>query len=250
MVGLSGQSPARHAALQAAWAWSRRRCPQSCTLAVHVSPVRRIPRCVLPACVTPAMHRRLSSVAVVCARPGRSGRERRAVVRKPAHRGPRGGSRTAAGQRHPAGEGAGGGAGDPGRHRGRPLGARLGPSGPAHRGAGPGRRRLGKDGTLVAALLQATSLPFLVTATQIGLSIGAIRPITAAAFVSAGLLSVVIFPPVALARLRRALTVHRQGTSSPRPGQADGRPPFAPPPNPGQDSCPAAVTGGAAGGTE
>jgi Kef-type K+ transport system membrane component KefB len=76
------------------------------------------------------------------------------------------------------------------------------------------KRRLGRDGTVVAALLHATSLPFLVTATQIGLSIGAIRPVTAAAFVSAGLLSVVIFPPVALARLRPALAVDRHGTSS------------------------------------
>ncbi|HET7486782.1 MAG TPA: cation:proton antiporter [Acidimicrobiales bacterium] len=65
------------------------------------------------------------------------------------------------------------------------------------------RRALGKDGAVTAALLQATSLPFLVTASAIGVSIGAIRPVTAAALVSAGLLSVVLFPPLALARLRR-----------------------------------------------
>lgn len=64
------------------------------------------------------------------------------------------------------------------------------------------RRVLGTDGANVAALLQATSLPFIVTATQIGTSIGAIEPVTAAALVSAGLLSVVIFPPIALGRLR------------------------------------------------
>jgi Kef-type K+ transport system membrane component KefB len=64
------------------------------------------------------------------------------------------------------------------------------------------RRTLGTDGTGVAALLQATSLPFIVTATQIGVSIGAIQPVTAASLVTAGLLSVVVFPAVALARLR------------------------------------------------
>ncbi len=64
------------------------------------------------------------------------------------------------------------------------------------------RRALGADGAIVAGLLQATSLPFIVTATGIGVGIGAIRPETAAALVSAGLLSVVVFPPLALARLR------------------------------------------------
>ena len=63
---------------------------------------------------------------------------------------------------------------------------------------------VGRDGVPVAALLQATSLPFIVTATTIGAEIGAIRPATAAALVSAGLLSVVAFPPLALARLGRA----------------------------------------------
>jgi hypothetical protein len=54
----------------------------------------------------------------------------------------------------------------------------------------------------IAGLLQATSLPFIVTAAEIGVSVGAIAPVTAAALVSAGLLSVVVFPPIALARLR------------------------------------------------
>ena len=65
------------------------------------------------------------------------------------------------------------------------------------------RRSLGKDGAVTAALLQATSLPFLVTASGIGVAVGAISAVTAAALVSAGLLSVVLFPPLALARLRR-----------------------------------------------
>lgn len=64
------------------------------------------------------------------------------------------------------------------------------------------RRVVPSGGTTTVALLQATSLPFIVTASEIGVSIGAIAPVTSAGLVSAGLLSVVLFPPVALARLR------------------------------------------------
>lgn len=60
----------------------------------------------------------------------------------------------------------------------------------------PGLRK-----TAVAALLQSTSLPFIVAATAIGIDLGAIEPGTAAAFIAAGLLSVVIFPATALALL-------------------------------------------------
>lgn len=55
---------------------------------------------------------------------------------------------------------------------------------------------------MAAGLLQATSLPFIVTATQIGLLPDKITPVTAAALVSVGLLSVIAFPPVALGLLR------------------------------------------------
>jgi len=51
-------------------------------------------------------------------------------------------------------------------------------------------------------LLQATSLPFIVAATTIGLALHAIRPANAAALVAAGLLSVIIFPIIALQLLR------------------------------------------------
>jgi Kef-type K+ transport system membrane component KefB len=53
-----------------------------------------------------------------------------------------------------------------------------------------------------AGLLQATSLPFIVAATQIGVSLSLLRRSTAAALISAGLLSVVLFPLVALALAR------------------------------------------------
>ena len=65
------------------------------------------------------------------------------------------------------------------------------------------RRRLGANGAAVAGLLQATSLPFIVTAANIGAAIDVISPVTAAALISAGLLSVLVFPPIALAQARR-----------------------------------------------
>ena len=63
---------------------------------------------------------------------------------------------------------------------------------------------VGRRPAFAAALLQATSLPFIVTATQIGVQVGVIEPVTAAALVCAGLLSVLIFPATALSLVRRA----------------------------------------------
>ena len=51
---------------------------------------------------------------------------------------------------------------------------------------------------VVAGLLPATSLPFIVTLTMIGVEVEALTAAVAAAFVGAGLLSAVIFPVVAL----------------------------------------------------
>ena len=66
------------------------------------------------------------------------------------------------------------------------------------------RRALGTAGAVAAGLLQATSLPFLVTAAQIGTVTGRLSTTTAAALVCAGLLSVLIFPAAALGLLSRA----------------------------------------------
>src|SRR5947209_5586155 len=55
---------------------------------------------------------------------------------------------------------------------------------------------------LAAALLQATSLSFLVVAGQIGVQLDLIRPAAYAALVAAGLLSVLLFPLTALTLLR------------------------------------------------
>jgi Kef-type K+ transport system membrane component KefB len=51
-------------------------------------------------------------------------------------------------------------------------------------------------------LLQATSLPFIVAATTIGLQVHAIGPANAAALVAAGLFSVILFPVISLQLLR------------------------------------------------
>ena len=60
----------------------------------------------------------------------------------------------------------------------------------------------GTRGAVAAGLLQATSLPFLVAASDIGVELGTLNPATGAALVLAGLLSVLLFPLAALALLR------------------------------------------------
>jgi hypothetical protein len=59
-------------------------------------------------------------------------------------------------------------------------------------------------GAIAAGLLQATSLPFLVTVAQIGTVTGRLSGTDAAALVCAGLLSVLVFPAVALGVLGRS----------------------------------------------
>jgi Kef-type K+ transport system membrane component KefB len=64
------------------------------------------------------------------------------------------------------------------------------------------RPMVGDRRSLAAGLLQATSLPFIVTATGIGTELGILSPAIGAAMVVAGLLSVVLFPLGALTLLR------------------------------------------------
>lgn len=59
--------------------------------------------------------------------------------------------------------------------------------------------RLGRRDAVAAGLLQATSLPFIVAATQIGTLTGRMSAMTATGLVCAGLISVMVFPAVALA---------------------------------------------------
>ncbi len=65
------------------------------------------------------------------------------------------------------------------------------------------RPLVGSRRSVVAGLLQATSLTFIVAATQIGMQLGLITKATGAALIGAGLLSVLIFPLLALTLLRR-----------------------------------------------
>jgi Kef-type K+ transport system membrane component KefB len=65
------------------------------------------------------------------------------------------------------------------------------------------RRLVDSRRTAVAGVLQATSLPFIVAATAIGLELGLIDAAESAALIGAGLLSVLIFPVTGLALLRR-----------------------------------------------
>ena len=74
------------------------------------------------------------------------------------------------------------------------------------------RGRLG-----VSALLQATSLPFIVAATAIGTQIGVISSANAAALVAAGLMSVVLFPAAALTLLKRDLEKRAAMDAAPVP---------------------------------
>ncbi len=68
-------------------------------------------------------------------------------------------------------------------------------------------RRLGRAGSVAAGLLQATSLPFIVAATQIGTLTGRMNTDTATGLVCAGLVSVLLFPALAV-----ALTVEEEPT--------------------------------------
>jgi hypothetical protein len=52
-----------------------------------------------------------------------------------------------------------------------------------------------------AAFLQATSLPFIVAAAEIGLALDVLSEGTAAATIAAGLVSVVVFPIAAVSLL-------------------------------------------------
>ena len=65
------------------------------------------------------------------------------------------------------------------------------------------RPRVGNRRFVVAGLLQSVSLPFIVAASQIGMELGLLSRTTGAALITAGLLSVVLFPILALTLLRR-----------------------------------------------
>jgi Kef-type K+ transport system membrane component KefB len=63
-------------------------------------------------------------------------------------------------------------------------------------------RTVGSRRAIVAGFLQATSLPFIAAAAQIGMQIHVITSANGAALIAAGLLSVLIFPVCAMTILR------------------------------------------------
>jgi Kef-type K+ transport system membrane component KefB len=71
-------------------------------------------------------------------------------------------------------------------------------------------RRLGRLRSVIAGVLQSTTLPFVVAATEMGLGLGVVSRASAAALVTAALFSVVISPTVASALLRRISGDERQ----------------------------------------
>jgi Kef-type K+ transport system membrane component KefB len=73
------------------------------------------------------------------------------------------------------------------------------------------RRDLTRAELVPSALLQATSLSFIVVATQIGVELGELKPINAASLVAAGMLSVLFFPAIALRLLDRTVPRSERG---------------------------------------
>ena len=78
-------------------------------------------------------------------------------------------------------------------------------------------RAVGRTHAWAAGFMQATSLTFIVVATVIGVQTGHQRPSTATALVVAGLLSVVIYPPLALRLLHSAAPVRCPVLNPPNP---------------------------------
>ncbi len=83
-------------------------------------------------------------------------------------------------------------------------------------------RAFGRTNAWAAGFMQATSLTFIVVATVIGVQTGHQKPSTATALVVAGLLSVVIYPPLALRLLLSAAA--RPGPPEPDSAQSVQRP--------------------------
>jgi Kef-type K+ transport system membrane component KefB len=64
------------------------------------------------------------------------------------------------------------------------------------------RRLLDARHTMIAGLMQATSLPFIVAAVAIGEDLDLVDPAEGAALIGAGLLSVLLFPVIGLGLLK------------------------------------------------
>jgi Kef-type K+ transport system membrane component KefB len=94
-------------------------------------------------------------------------------------------------------------------------------------------RRYSRRHAAVAGLMQATSLTFVIVATQIGTATGQITQTTSAALLAAGLLSAALFPAAALKLLAAGApdaqphTAQNGGTTPTRALEAEPRRPAA-----------------------
>jgi Kef-type K+ transport system membrane component KefB len=79
------------------------------------------------------------------------------------------------------------------------------------------RRVLDGRRVVVAGLMQATSLPFIVAATAIGLELGLVDPAESAALIGAGLLSVLILSAPRVDAVARRRAGWRAGRAAPMP---------------------------------
>jgi Kef-type K+ transport system membrane component KefB len=79
-------------------------------------------------------------------------------------------------------------------------------------------RAIGRDRAVIAGVLQATSLPFIVAATTIGVSMHLMGSAEQSALIAAGLLSVLLFPLTGLTLLKRGgapMTADAEPTPAP-----------------------------------
>ena len=77
-------------------------------------------------------------------------------------------------------------------------------------------RSIGRRHVAAGGLLQATTLTFVIVATEIGLETGKLTPDTAAALVAAGLLSAALFPAGASRLLAPRKQAEGRGRTEPR----------------------------------
>ena len=76
------------------------------------------------------------------------------------------------------------------------------------------RHELSLRELLGAAVLQATSLPFLLTVAQVGVQMRLFERTTAAALIAAGVVSVLLFPPLSRRLLTRPTETEPPGTAT------------------------------------
>jgi hypothetical protein len=82
------------------------------------------------------------------------------------------------------------------------------------------RDLLDRRQTVIAGLMQATSLPFIVAATAIGEDLDLLTAAEGAALIGAGLLSVLLFPIIGLSLLKQGSAVPEPSGERPEPMRA------------------------------